>query len=171
MRVKCVDVYKLSELSEKAQKKAILKHCNINVDHDWWDYTYHDAERVKIKITGFDIGRSEDCTGDFMDRAEESALAIVAEHGPDCETRKTAENYLKERSALLVTAEKDEDTDDISREAEHQLEDLDRAFLRSILGDYLITLRKEYEYLTSEEQIRESIEANEMEFTIDGKGA
>lgn len=171
MRVKCVNVYKLSELSEQAQKKAILKHCDINVDHDWWDFTYEDAERVKIKITGFDIGRSNDCTGKFMGRAEESALAIVADHGPDCETRKTAENYLKERSAFLATAEKDEDTDDISREAEHQLEDLDRAFLRSILGDYLITLRKEYEYQTTDEAIREVIEANEMEFTEDGKDA
>ena len=41
-------------------------------------------------------------------------------------------------------------------------------FQRTICEDYLIILQMECEYLTSEEAVIETIEANEYEFTVDG---
>ena len=49
------------------------------------------------------------------------------------------------------------------------LEDLNKEFLRSLCEDYRIILQKEYEYLTSEEAIIETIEVNEYEFTEEGE--
>ncbi len=170
MRTKCIDVYKFPELSDKAKAKAIQKHCYINVDSDWWDSTYEDAANVGITITGFDIGRGQDCTGSFKGNALDTATAIIKDHGEACETRKTAEQYIQSGAALMAAFKKDE-TGMISDEDEDKLEDLNKEFLKSILGDYLKILREDYEFLTQEEQIRETIEANEMEFTIDGKDA
>jgi hypothetical protein len=53
--------------------------------------------------------------------------------------------------------------------SEVDTEDIDANFLRSLLEDYRIMLQKEYEYLTSEETIIETIEANEYEFTEKGE--
>lgn len=170
MRTKCIDVYKLSELSDKAKKKAMQRHCDINVDHDWWESTYEDADRAGITITGFDIGRGQECTGNFKGPALESATLIVSDHGPHCETHKTAASYIQNRAALIASFVKDE-SGDISYDDTHTLEDLDKKFLRSILQDYLKSLREEYEYRTDDKQIEEVIEAQEMEFTIGGEDA
>jgi len=48
-------------------------------------------------------------------------------------------------------------------------EDIDAEFLRSLCEDYRIMLQNEYEYLTSEEAIIETIIANEYEFTEEGE--
>jgi hypothetical protein len=42
-------------------------------------------------------------------------------------------------------------------------------FLCDLLEDYRIILSKEYNYQTSEETIKETIEANDYEFTAEGK--
>ena len=52
---------------------------------------------------------------------------------------------------------------------EDKLIDMENEFLKSLLEDYSIMLQNEYEYLTSEEAIIETIEANEYEFTQAGK--
>lgn len=172
MRTIEVKLYKFSELSEEAQQKAIDSLYDINVFFDWWDSTYEDAERAGIKITGFDIDRGNYCEGEFIEGPEHTAHKIIDDHGQDCETYKTAEQYLKERDELINTAQKDEDgefTDE--HELDNKLDDLDAEFLKSILEDYRIILSKEWDYLTSKEAIIETIEANDYEFTEDGKKA
>lgn len=59
------------------------------------------------------------------------------------------------------------DDDDIS--AEYDWEELVENFTKEILNAYLQNLRDEYEYLTSDEAISESMIANEYEFEADGK--
>ena len=54
-------------------------------------------------------------------------------------------------------------------ELEGKLQDIEDDFLKSLCEDYRILLQHQYEYLTSEEVIIETIEANEYEFTQDGK--
>ena len=46
--------------------------------------------------------------------------------------------------------------------------DVEDDLLYSLLQDYLSMLRKEYEYLTSEQAIIETIEANDYTFDING---
>ncbi len=166
MRTKCYNVYKFEELSEKAKEKALDACRYYQVDHGWWESTYEDAERVGIKITAFDDRK---CEGEFISDALETAHKIETEHGDQCETYKTAKKYLADRDTVIDSAPKDENGDwEDERELDGKLDDLDKDFLRSILEDYRITLRNEEEYLTSDESVKEMIDANGYEFNENG---
>ena len=87
--------YKFEELTHDAQQRAINSLCDINVDHDWWDYIYDDAERAGIKITSFGLDRNRHATSKIESPAETARL-ILEQHGDTCETYKTAQAWLKE---------------------------------------------------------------------------
>lgn len=167
-------VYLFEELPEEAQEKAIEENCYINVeDFEWWEWTYEDAERIGLKITSFDLDRHRHAKGDFLWSALECAEAILKEHGEDTSTYQTAKEYLSDRAALVAKHSDGITLDRVAEDNEYDFDnecnELDQEFLRSLLEDYSILLQKEYEYLTSEEAIKESLISNEYEFTIDGK--
>lgn len=62
--------------------------------------------------------------------------------------------------------------DDIGEDAEKELEKLEN-LLETVLRGYMVslynTLEKEYEYLTSDESVVETLKANEYEFDIEGR--
>ncbi len=149
MRIIETKVYKFNELSEQAKEKAIEKLIDINVGNNWWEHNYEDAKNVGINITSFDIDRGN-VLGDFIDSALETATAIISEHGIQCQTYKTAKRYYDN---LL----------------NFKNEDAEFEFKVDILSDYLDLLQEEFEYQTSKEAIIETIEANDYEFTEDGK--
>jgi hypothetical protein len=95
------------------------------------------------------------------------ANKIITDHGPDCDTFKTAKNYLTELTELREHANDDKDLLD-ECDDEPDTTDIDSEFLKSLLEDYRIILQKEYEYLTGKPAIIEMIEANDYEFTEDG---
>ena len=165
-------VYDFDELSADAKEKAIKDLYIVNVEPDWFDCTYDDADDIGIKISGFDIGRGAYCKGDFIESAEETAQKIVDNHGKDCETYKTATTYLKDRTKLVKKYSDGKTLDIVAEDNEYNFDNdcdnLDYDFLLSILEDYRILLSKVYDYLTSEEAIVETIEANKYTFTIDG---
>ena len=159
-------LYTFDELSEEAKGKAIEGLYDLNVFFDWWDGVYEDAKEIGLKIESFDLGRHQ-IEGRFTQSAEDVAQAIIKDHGPDCETFKTATKFLKDlegsRRAWAIM-----NPDEVDNEPDTD-EELEKEFLQSLLEDYRIMLRQEYEYLTSDEAIIESIKANEYEFTEDGK--
>ena len=57
METRTCNVYTFEELSPEGQRKAIERYYDINVDHEWWRYTYDDAEDIGLKITEFDLDR------------------------------------------------------------------------------------------------------------------
>jgi len=162
------EVFKFNELSDNGKENAIEGLCDINVDYEWWESVYEDAEQIGIKITGFDIGRSAYCSGELQLSAHEVAANIILEHGGHCETNKTAQAFLDGVNSIEVTeGEEVADTDD-DEEYEGKMMELEDGFTKSVLEDYRIMLRKSYNYFTSEEAIVETIEANDYEFTADG---
>ncbi len=158
MRTIRTKVYQFSELSEQAKETAIKNSYDLNVDYGWWESVYEDAENIGLKITGFDIDRGSYCKGDFITSAGEVVEDILSTHGESCETYKTA---LKYKNCFQNTSD---EVDNIE-----ELENDEDEFLKELLEDYRIILQKEYEYQTSEEAIIGTIEANEYEFTQDGK--
>lgn len=159
--------YKFNELAEKQKQLAIEKLWDINVNFDWWEFTYEDAKNIGLKITGFDLDRGAYCEGDFIHTARECAELIKKEHGDTCETYKTAEAYLKERADIEQHATPDE-WGEFDLKTEDKLDALTGEFLKDLLEDYRINLQHEYEYQTSREAIIETIEANDYEFTREG---
>ena len=169
------ELYQFDELTDSAKAEAVDWYARVGLDYEWWEQVDEDARNVGIKITEFDIDRGSMIKGSFLASAEETAHSITRgeyEHGPDCETFKTASAYLAKRDEAIDTAPKDEDGEFTDAwELDQVLDTLDAEFLHDILEDYLSILRSEFEYLTSRESIEENIRANEYEFTADGQRA
>ena len=161
-------VYLFDELSVDVKQTAIEKMYDINIDCEWWDSTFEDAKLIGFEIIEFDIDRGSYCRGKWTEDAEDTAQLILKEHGKTCETYKDATNFLEHlRTAAirrLAIA-----SDDIEFNETKEYIDLCKDFQWIICEDYRIMLQKEYEYLTGEEAIIETIRANEYEFTVDGK--
>jgi hypothetical protein len=176
MRVKTYtkNIYTLDEVKDA----AVEKNWDINVDHEWWDYVYEDAAEVGLKITSFDLGRSWDITGKLTSGAAYTMEQILLNHGQDCKTYKTAEQYQKRLRPVQAWLDKvyTSKHDLLSKSAvydkyracEDLKEEIEAEFLKDVLGDYLHNLRDEYEYLTSAEAIEETLRVNEYEFNEDG---
>ena len=144
-------VYNFSELSDSAKETA-RNWYRSGIDYEWYESVYEDAERIGLKITAFEIDRY--CKGKFTKSPDSVAKLIISEHGDSCETTKTAKEFL-------------------TKLEEYNAEDIWDAiadeFLASLLEDYRIMLGKEWDYLNSDEQVDESIIANEYTFTADGE--
>ena len=148
MRIKEIKVYEFDELSQGLKDKVIEKLWDINVDHDWWDAIADDAKQIGCDIREFDIYRRT-CYLVLEESPECVAKLILTNHGKHCDTYKVAKSFLKEIEGL-------EDDEKYTAAVEDFTEDLSRRYLK-MLSD-------EYDYLTSEETIIETIHANEYEF-------
>jgi hypothetical protein len=172
MRTETINIYTFDELSDKAKDRARDWWRQGALDYDWWDCVYANAERMGLKITSFDTGRSCEIEGNFIGTPEETAEKILAEDGEGwaglvaeaCAYRKTLAEF-------MATAEKDEDGELATYALEADREDIDKEFLYALLQGFLSELRDEAEHLQSDEVADEMLVANDYEFTEDGKPA
>ena len=162
MRTIRIKLYKFSELNEKAKETAIESLSLVNVEYEWWDSVYEDAKNIGLKLTEFDLDRNRHAKGEFLIAANEVAANIFRDHGDSCQTYKTAESFMNDWQPVFNTYLETE-------EGEDKLMELEDEFLKSLLEDYYIILKNEYEYRTSREAIIETIEANECWFTKEGR--
>jgi hypothetical protein len=168
-------LYTFDELGDKAKEKALEEYRDINVSYDWWDFIYEDAETVGLKIDGFDLDRRRHATGKFIESAFDCASKIIKEHGEMCETYKTAKAFLSDWSELVTKYSDGINTDEVAEDNDYEFDqeadEMESEFLKSILEDFSIMLQNESEYIVSDEAVREAIEANEYEFTEEGRKA
>lgn len=147
MRTIRTKVYKFDELTPSAQDKAINHLSDISVSHDWWQFTYDDAERIGLKLTEFDLDRNRHAKGHFIEDANFTANAIIKEHGEDCETYKTAANFLEDWNNLVAVHSNGIDTDRVTEDKsdvfDQLADELEESFLKSLLEDYSIILQNE----------------------------
>lgn len=190
MRQETINIFTFEELSEEAQEKVLQEFWDINVNYEWWEFIYDDAKNVGVEIDGFDIGWGNSISGS-IDDLETVCNKIIIEHGESTETAILALEYLDKfivlnarlDRAVDVMDEIDRRYDDLNPEkadrvydtadkiveaCEDEIQDLSEEFEKDILECYLTILRNKYEYLTSEDVIIETIQANEYEFTEDG---
>ena len=168
------EVFTFEELTnEKSRQKALDWGYDTSTDYEWWDFIYEEAKNLGCEISGFDTGRNNSIDFQFIESAESIAQKIVDEHGEDCETYKTAKSFSTDRDKLVekysdgtvlnkVAEDKKGDFDD-------ECDELEEEFCKSLGKDYLKMLQAAWEYLTSEEAIIQTFEANEYTFTKEGK--
>lgn len=149
---KPVEVYTFDELPDEVKQKVLENYWDINVDDDWWDFVYEDAKRIGVEIDKFDLDYRK-IGGELLLPVEDIISKIFTEHGKGGDTYALA---LKYKNAAVQA---DEDAQ----------EEINDKFKGAILNCYLRMLKDEYEYKTSTEAIKETIEANDYEFTSDGK--
>ena len=164
-------LYKFEELSDDAKQKAVDSMRNINVDHDWWDYIYEDADNVGLEITEFDIYRGT-IKGKLNEDLLVSCKTVRTDHGKDCDTFKTAKQYLAEycdgfikwlsENEVDIEESRLDSFEDYTWSSEAQV--IANEYEKALLEDYLSILRKDYEYFTSDDMVIETIEANEYLF-------
>lgn len=87
-------LYKIDELSGDARDKALNRSWDLNVDYDWWEHICEDAATIGLEITSFDIDR-KNITGKLTESLRNCCALIRKNHGKDCDTFKTARQYLK----------------------------------------------------------------------------
>ena len=158
MREITTTVYMFDELSEKAKEKAREWYREGALDREWWSYLYDEAKELGLKITESDTSRRY-AKGRLTEDAVLVAKKITEEHGSDCETYKTAANFLHWLGKINENDENYEDKKEI----------LETDFEHDLLEDYASLLQQEYEWLLSDEQVDESIRVNEYEFLESGK--
>ena len=163
MRTITQNIYQFSELSPKAQQKAIDLFLEKSgpITDIWWKNIYDDAlETADLKIRGFEIDlRSINCY--FTTDAKSSALRVISEHGETCTTYSIAKNFLSELAAL----ELQEDT----ALTEVKLQELEDDYIDALSNEYLNILEREYEDLQSDDAIIEHFDSNDWEFYEDGR--
>lgn len=161
MRQETINIYKFEELSEESQEKAIEKLYDLNVsDSFWYECLLDDAATIGMKITAFDIDRESYLDAEWLEYFDKVAELILKNHGETCETYTLAREFLDNLNQL--TGEEGE------KYGDEKVEELEKEFERALREEYLSMLRREWEYLTSKEAIKESILANEYEFLENG---
>ena len=165
-------VFKFEELTEAQKEKALSKLREINVEYDWWQFTYEEAEEIGLKITSFGLDRNRHAEGALLYSGCEVAEKIIKNHGQDCETFKTATNFLAEWDELVKKYSDGVNTDIVTEENENdfdqEADELEEDFLQAILEDYSVILQEECDYLQSDEAIIETINSNKYFFDEEG---
>ena len=182
MRTITKELYKFEELRPEIQQKIIDDNRDLNVECDWWQFAYDDiAEMWKERGLGtddhkkyngpfyFSLDRSWNfyATGVYV---EDHDLFIKALHlDPKGEM---AENiYQNVRFGIHHYGGSSAKTIVDSVYLDDESEKIVQNFIDALCEDSLDYLQEEYDYLTSDEAIRESIISNEAEFDWEGNPA
>ena len=141
MRQEVVSVYKFEELSEDVQQELIDKYRYTQVDYCWWEHIEDEIERQGGKLIEFDTYRHY--IKIEIDYPIDFAKAIIENHGKECDTYILSEDFINGELS-------------------------GKEYVKAIAEEYLSMLRQEYEYLTSDEYVREKLIDIDDEYFIDG---
>jgi hypothetical protein len=195
------ELWSFDELSDAAKEHAREWFRSGNLDYDWWECVYEDAESIG-EILGIEFDRKRGgkqptiwfsgfCSqGDgacFEGRYSYAKRAAknIRQHAPkDTDLHRIADDLqelqwkhfyrLEARTAqrghyyhsgcMAVDVSDKETGNGVNYDTEEALRDILRSF-----ADWIYKrLEEEYNYLQSDEQVDESIRANEYEFDEDG---
>lgn len=162
MRTIEIKVYKFDELDKQTQEKVIENYRYINVDNTfWYDCIKEEFDELGISITAFNLDRGN-YAKIYIDNLEETSKNIIEEFGDSVLIKQTAKNYINEYEKIQANFKEDEDI-------EREVELLDDQYEKEYSEDILSYLRSNYDWETSDESVYQTIEANEYDFTIEGK--
>jgi hypothetical protein len=193
-----IKLYKFDELSKEVQDKVLSKNRDINVHDDWHEFIIEDWINEEIPSKGFDATRiyysgfwsqgdgamfeydgiHDELFNEFVDGLKLSPMRTewiktqvsvsvsgkhrghyyhekCCSHSIYWEVSNTDINYLPNFSQWLESF-----ADDFESFIIDKYEDICRELYR--------TLEREYNYLTEDEQVAETLYANDYDFTEDG---
>jgi len=179
-KVKTITVYNFSELSDDAKENAIENLSDINVDYDWWESIYEELKSIGFECKGFEIWRY--CKLSPTESYRTIAKKILEQHGQSCGTYTLAFQFIEAQQNLGYKLDRLLNMYHSGKYQEHreqwltekiddlgdQITGLEEEFHNDMENEYRFTLKKEWEYLTSEKAIIETIESNDYEFDKNG---
>lgn len=162
MREAVVKVFEFKELSDEVKKRVLNRLRDVNTQHEWWDWISSDAADIDMYLEEFDIF-DRHIIMVFNKLASDTAEAILRNHGEHCETYKLAQAYLAKNREITSEVVDDTEVCDL-------IEELDDDFREDLSKVYFDMLKKEFEFMTSDEAIIETIlSVNGLEFLPDGR--
>ena len=163
MRIMEIKAFQFEELDSQTKEKVIENNRTTNVDSNFWYQCELDnfKHELKIKVNEFDIYRKE--INITIEDSFETAQGIVNFFSKESSIVKTAKIFFKDRISVYKSYEDD------GYELDIQLEYLEEEFRKEIAEEILSMLNSQYEYEISDDAIKETIIANEYEFTKDGE--
>ena len=157
-----IKVYKFDELEKQTKEKVIENYRYINVDNTfWYDCIKEEFNSLGLEIQEFNLDRGN-YAKIYIDNLEETSKKIIEEFGDSVLIKQTAKNYINEYEKIQANFKEDEDI-------EREVELLDEQYEKEYSEDILSYLRSSYDWEISDEAITETIEANDYDFTTDGK--
>ena len=187
MKTEQVNVYKFSELSPKVQEEVLDKMREINTDYDWYD---SDFEGFKEQLDKMGLS----CDSFVFDLIERDCYMIKPHIDDIRKFLKSAfsdnekllyeieEEQKKEFEALIDKLEEEYNfgiKESNGRSGYNYVEGLDEVgeilgydydeHIKDTMKDFLKQLQESYDYLESDEAIRETILSNEYYFLEDGE--
>ena len=163
MRTMEIKAFLFQELDSQTQEKVIENNRTINVDSNFW----YECElenfkhELKIKVNEFDVYRTE--INITIENSFETAQGIVNFFGKESSIVYSAKTFIRDMIFIEEKYEHD------GEKLEEELEYLEEEFRGEIAEEILSMLTSQYEYETSDDEIKETIIANEYEFTEDGE--
>jgi len=179
-KTRTITVYNFSELSEDAKENAIENLADINIELEWWEPIYEDLKSIGFECKGFEIYRY--CKLIATESYRTVAKKVLEQHGQSCGTYTLAFQFIETHQNLSYRLDRlldmyhsgkyqdhreqwlSEKIDDL----ENQIEELESKFHNDMENDYRLMLEKEWDYLTTEEAIVNTIETMEYEFDKNG---
>ena len=179
--------YTFDELTDEQKKKAIEKFRDINTHYDWHDDTISDFKEA-LKILGFknvtisysgfwSQGDGASFTGEFIIPSDNDTLTMrLSKFMSEHPWLHNANESLFKHYEGMIFSEEDKDLPcEIYRIGHHYSHsntitcdhDGVKDFARSFSDLIYETLEKEYDHLTSDEVVKETLISNEMEFRSD----
>ena len=180
MREMNVTVYSFAELSDDAKERALNAFRCSNVEFNWYEDTF-DTIRTAGKLLGLDIDRINFdadlyCIFDAHYRYVRGASAAVCKDfswADDLHKIASELQALQKRHFYSLSCTVTKGRSMNRYECFRFCKDYECEDLGDIIDDFAhwaqILLRDEYKYLTSDEAVKETIEANGYEFTEGGK--
>lgn len=181
MRTEEIKIYEFNELSDEAQERAIEDTRNSDgyLDYDWYDWLYEDFHEV-LK----DIG--VECETFYWDLYREN---FRLEKSNIEDIRKFIKKAGAEKILILKNLESDNDKDRDELEdglysagiyseecrtevCDSGIDELDEVLtekLQEFLKDFLSQLKEQYNYLNSDEAVKDFLISNEFEFKENGE--
>lgn len=175
---------KFGELSEEAKQKALDVMRDINVDYDWWECTVEGIAEDWLAKYGISFEDGSLCfdlnpryrelhfiSGKiYVERPYRLVYAATGSKGlAICAAKGLLEFYFETvhyggghaRTFLRHSDNRSVNTPDLPVDFEQ--------FFHELCQEFWSTLEKEYDYLTSDEAVKDTIEANEYDFYEDGR--
>jgi len=189
MHTKTLECYTYEELSDEAKKNALEKHREINVDAEWWedDWFIEKAKEygfiAEMKDLCFSIHSGfayfyeldlddtfwqkyinhlvcyktdPDILSDILLLMDDMTISI----GSRNDSSEVGISFYGDDMNADVLYEKLSDKFNLPESIENYIDDLNQEILKS--------LRKQEEYLYSDEAVADTLIANEFEFDVDG---
>ena len=193
MRIKQITVYEFEELSPKAKRKVIDHFQNINVNHEWHepeiDYWQEKLKEYgfnnpKIYFSGF-YSQGDGACFDFNGLDIEKIWTFYMAHNVvkhsawlksylcECafKTHTSCSRYCYAGTRMIVCDYYSNKVYPHLNKAIREFEIWLDVFRIDLCQEIYSSLQKEYESLTTEEAIIDTIKCNDYEFTAEGKVA